>query len=131
MRTETAKATPEDIAEALRSISGRRRSNKFHARAIVIDGVRFDSQREAARWSELLLLERAGLIRSLVCHPSFAFALNGIYLGKYTADSEYREGASHVVEDVKSKPTRKLRDYRLRVKLFQAFNPGIVFREVE
>jgi len=39
--------------------------NKFNAIATTIDGIRFDSLREARRWGELRLMERAGEIRNL------------------------------------------------------------------
>ena len=39
--------------------------NKFGAIATTVDGIRFDSLREARRWGELRLMERAGEIRNL------------------------------------------------------------------
>jgi hypothetical protein len=39
--------------------------NKFGAIATTVDGIRFDSMREARRWGELRLLEKAGEIRAL------------------------------------------------------------------
>ena len=39
--------------------------SKYHAQPVEIDGVRFDSQKEARRYSELRLLERAGEIKDL------------------------------------------------------------------
>lgn len=39
--------------------------NKFGAIPTVVDGIRFDSAREARRWGELRLMERAGEIRNL------------------------------------------------------------------
>ena len=41
------------------------RSSKYHSRKTVVDGMVFDSRKEAARYRELKLLERAGLIRDL------------------------------------------------------------------
>ncbi len=38
---------------------------KFGAIPTVVDGIRFDSKREAHRWQELRLLERAGEISGL------------------------------------------------------------------
>ena len=42
-----------------------KRSNKFSAKRTVLDGIGFDSKREAKRWAELCLLERAGEIADL------------------------------------------------------------------
>lgn len=40
-------------------------ANKFGAIATTVDGIRFDSLKEARRWSQLRLLEKAGEIRNL------------------------------------------------------------------
>ena len=37
--------------------------NKYHAKKCVVDGITFDSIKEAGRYRELRLLERAGKIR--------------------------------------------------------------------
>lgn len=39
--------------------------NKFGAIKTTVDGIKFDSLREARRWAELRLLEKAGEIRDL------------------------------------------------------------------
>lgn len=41
------------------------RSSKYNARKATVDGITFDSRKEAARYAELKLMERAGLIRDL------------------------------------------------------------------
>ena len=46
-------------------------ANKYGNRQVVIDGIPFDSQREANRWCELLLLQRAGAIRNLDLQVNF------------------------------------------------------------
>jgi hypothetical protein len=43
----------------------RSRVNKLGARKVVVDGIKFDSQREANRYFELRCLERAGKIQKL------------------------------------------------------------------
>src|SRR5262245_5127992 len=47
------------------------RKHKFNAEALVVDGVRLDSKAEAARYYELVLMQKAGLIRELRPHPQF------------------------------------------------------------
>ena len=42
-----------------------KRPNKYGAEPTVLDGVRFHSKKEAKRWAELCLLERAGEIGNL------------------------------------------------------------------
>lgn len=39
--------------------------NKFNAVATTVDGIRFDSLKEARRWGELRILEKGGEIRNL------------------------------------------------------------------
>ena len=36
------------------------KESKYHNKKVTVDGITFDSQREAARWQELRLMERAG-----------------------------------------------------------------------
>ena len=80
----------------------------------------FDSGKEARRWSELVLLERAGKIAQLRRQVPYALVVNGIHVCSYIADAVYSEGARVVVEDTKSEVTRKLPVYRIKVKLMQA-----------
>lgn len=44
---------------------GRQRMRKYHNRKVVVDGIVFDSMKEANRWKELKVLERAGQVRDL------------------------------------------------------------------
>jgi Protein of unknown function (DUF1064) len=102
--------------------------NKYRAIKTVVDGIRFDSKREARRWVELRLLERAGQISGLHHQIRFDLVVNGVRIGRYTADFQYRENGELVVEDVKSPATKKARDYVLRKKLMLAIH-GIEIRE--
>lgn len=110
---------------------------KYHNRKTTLYGLTFDSQAEAARYCDLLLLQEAGEIYSLECQPTFLL-LEGFtdcagkreHAIKYTADFAYRENGRHVVEDVKSRATKKSRDWPLRRKLFKSKYPTIELREV-
>lgn len=106
-----------------------KRRNKFGATRTVVDGITFDSKREAARWAELRTMERAGLITALERQVKFPIAVNGILVCSYIADFRYRESGRIVVEDVKSAITRKQADYRLKSKLMRAVH-GIEIHEV-
>lgn len=81
---------------------------------------KFDSAKEAKRYAELVMLERAGRIANLRRQVPYALVVNGIHVCSYIADVVYREGARVVVEDVKSEATRRLPVYRIKVKLMQA-----------
>lgn len=92
---------------------------KYHNEPIQVDGIRFASKREAERYQELRLLERAGQISGLVVHPEFPLEVDGELVGRYIADFAYYGEQGPVVEDVKSTPT-KTAVYRLKKKLVQA-----------
>jgi hypothetical protein len=104
---------------------------KYGARAVEIDGIKFASQVEARRYQELRLRELAGEIKDLEPHPRFVFEYGGVRIGAYTADSSYVNTATseRVVEDVKSGPTRTTA-YRLRKRMMRAFF-GIEVQEYE
>lgn len=62
----------------------------------------FHSKLEAARYEELLLMEKAGEIRDLQCQVMFRLEINSVLVGKYYADFVYEtKNGKQVVEDVK------------------------------
>lgn len=85
-----------------------------------VDGVVFDSKREAARWTELRAMEKAGEISDLRRQVPFALVVNRKLICNYKADFTYRRDGKEVVEDVKSAHTRTLPEYRLKKKLMDA-----------
>ena len=95
--------------------------NKYHAQPTTIDGIRFDSKREAARYLELKLLHLAGVIHKLQVHPRYVllepFECKGVkYRGIfYEGDFEYYENGQRVCEDVKGVKTQV---FRIKEKLF-------------
>jgi hypothetical protein len=119
------------------------KGNKFHAKKAMVDGIKFDSQREAARYSELKIMERAGLIRDLELQPQFFLAVgerpvlirstrykNGRQ-AKYSADFAYWdvERGRRVVEDVKS-PATRTEAYVIRKAVVEAMYPDLQINEV-
>jgi len=111
--------------------------NKYGAVRTVIDGIAFDSKREANRYRELKLRELAGEIKNLELQPEYPLVVRhyahhdwATTIGRYRADFRYREGPQGllVVEDVKSKATRS-EAYRLRKKFVEA-QYGITITEV-
>jgi len=122
--------------------------SKYNAKPMVVDGIRFDSTKEARRYSELRLLEKAGQIRDLETQPKFPIdvvqlwqdgrwtwatgkpAPDLIQCGVFTADFRYFDvGLNRVViEDVKSRPT-KTTAYRLRKRIVEAIH-GVTITEV-
>ena len=114
-------------------------TNKYSARPTTVDGIRFASKRESRRYRELCLLQAAGQIRHLRCHPRYeiipAFERNGVKhrAAHYTADFEYRDLATgeFVAEDVKGGSATKTEAFRLRAKLFVWRHPDYVLRVTE
>jgi len=99
---------------------------KYKNKPIVIDGIRFPSQKEGARYLALKEKQQRGEIASLEVHPVFRCEINGIKICKYIADSRYIDKRSNqtIVEDVKGYLTK---EYKLKKKLVKAlFNVDIV-----
>ena len=95
------------------------------------DGLTHDSRREYRRWQELKLREVAGEISGLQRQRVFDLVVGGLLVCRYVADAVYVENATgrRIVEDTKSPPTRKKRDYRIKAKLMKALY-GIDIHEV-
>lgn len=82
--------------------------NKYDNKRVVVDGIRFDSKREAARWQELKLLERAGEIKGLERQVEYELIPKqpGERAVKYIADFRYIDhDGKTVVEDTKGVKT--------------------------
>lgn len=105
--------------------------NKYHNKATVKDGRVFDSKKEAGRYIELTLLEKAGAIEGLELQKPFELIpKNGPERAvKYIADFYYfdKEKNTFVCEDVKGMRTQS---YVIKRKLFKFRYPDILFREV-
>ncbi len=95
---------------------------KYGSSKITIDGIVFDSQAEATRYGELLMLQRAGKIKGLELQPRFTVWESKSTGEKivYVADFAYLDidHIFEVVEDVKGVETPV---YKLKRKMFQAY----------
>lgn len=109
--------------------------SKYHNTKVEVDGIRFDSLKEANRYCELKLLERGKAIRSLVLQPKFELQTAFVNAdGKkqraitYTADFMYYDIGEDkaIVEDVKGMKTEV---YKIKKKLFE-YKYGMVVREI-
>lgn len=87
--------------------------NKYNARRTTVDGIMFDSKREAARYKELQLLLHAREISDLTLQPKFLLWCGDNPLltptGRqmhYRADFGYRKGTQQIYEDVKGRDTK-------------------------
>ncbi len=103
--------------------------NKYNAIKQTYNGEIFDSKKELNRFMELEILLRAREISDLEVHPKFDLMVNGVKIGRYTADFRYKKGSDVIVEDVKSRAT-KTRDYVLRKKILATYDPPVIITEV-
>lgn len=110
--------------------------SKYRAKKTVVDGIKFDSKREAERYCELKLLEKAKEIRNLELQPRFLLQdkfkdRHGKTHRKneYVADFMYiNKDDKKIVEDVKGMMTDV---YKLKKKLFlNLYDKEFDFREI-
>lgn len=95
-----------------------RRRSKYNATATVVDGLRFASKAEAARWIELRAAHEAGSIFDLQRQVKFKLNVNGIHVCDYVCDFTHRDASGYrTVEDVKGRLTPV---YRLKKRLLKA-----------
>ena len=124
------------------------KTNKYNAKKVSVDGIEFDSKKEARRYQELLLLQKAGEIHMLERQkvyellpaqrgPDTVGKRGGVIKGKlleraveYVADFVYTDkNGKTVVEDVKGLREggayavfvlkRKLMLYRYGIKIIE------------
>lgn len=113
----------------------RKAAPKYNNQKAERAGITFDSQKEARRYDELVVMLQAGIITDLRLQPQFT--LQESYITetgqriraiRYTADFSYRFGGRLVVEDVKSAPTRTKEYLRNRKMVRSKY--GIDIQEV-
>ena len=109
---------------------------KYRAIKTEVDGIMFDSKKEANRYVELKEKLNAGIIQDLKLQPKFDCVINGKKVCTYKADFEYLlvdeigpqgQIGHYVVEDVKGFKTPV---YRLKKKMVEALFPGTLITEV-
>lgn len=143
-REELARLGPEARKQIAQYI-GEVKTGKYRNIRTQVDGIPFDSQKEARRFIELKSLLKAGKIRNLKLQPQFTLQESYVtpdgkrvrairYLADFSYDrptSPDQNGYIHwvkVVEDVKSQATRTAQ-YEIKRKLMlERF--GIVVEEV-
>jgi hypothetical protein len=93
--------------------------SKYRNTRVEFGGHKFSSKLEAKRYSELMLLERAGEIRNLRLQPRYNLLVNGQKICAYVGDFEYKTAPYDqlVTEDTKGFLTP---EFKLKAKLFKA-----------
>lgn len=96
----------------------RPKPHKYGARPCVVNGIRFHSRKEANRYAELKLLEKARKISDLQTQVRYSLDVNGVHVAYYVADFKYfdLDGREWVVEDVKGFATDAYKLKKLLVK---------------
>lgn len=106
--------------------------NKYNAKKTVINGIVFDSKKEANGYKNLEHLEKAGVIKNLRRQVRFELIPKqkderAVF---YVADYVYERDGQTVVADCKSAMTKKLPAYIIKRKLFKFRYPEYVFLEM-
>lgn len=107
--------------------------SKYGNKKTIVDGIKFDSQKEANRYLVLKDMLMHDEIEDLQLQPKFllqeSYKHKGVTIRKiyYIADFSYKQEGKLVVEDVKGKKTDV---YKLKRKLFLYRYKDIDFREV-
>lgn len=107
------------------------KKHKYGAVRTEIDGITFDSKREARRYVQLKQMELAGIIQNLEINAKlsvkieFVFERDGVKFGSYQPDFRYLENGQTIIEDAKGKKTKAyINKRRLMKELY-----GIHIRE--
>ncbi len=103
------------------------RRSKFGNIKIEIDGIKFDSKKEANYYSKLVLLQKSGEVTSFELQPKFDMIVNGVKCGFYKADFRvtWKSGSVKII-DVKGMKTPV---YNLKKRIIEAMY-GIKIIEV-
>lgn len=135
MRALYTKAAGAALAQQRQTDAAPQKQAKYRNSEARRGSIRFDSQKEARRYDELMILLQSGVISDLRLQPQFTLQESYITEDgqriraiRYTADFSYRFGEKLVVEDVKSGPTRT-KEYLRNRKLLRA-KYGIDIQEV-
>lgn len=106
----------------------KKKRSKYGNSKTEVDGIKFDSEKEANRYKELRLLLKAGEIGLFRMQVEYELNPGGTHSLKYVADFVYIITATGetVVEDVKGFRTR---EYKKKKRLMKKVH-GIVIKEI-
>lgn len=99
----------------------KKKKSKYNNNKKEVDGIVFDSEREAARYGVLKLRRKAGEIGLLQLQVPYELNAGGTHSMKYVADFVYIETKTGktIVEDVKSEFTATLPLFKKKKKLMK------------
>lgn len=92
--------------------------NKYRNKPTMIDNKWFASKKEAKRYQELCILQKAGEITNLHTQVRIPISINGMHICEYRADFTYKDAKGNIViEDTKGIRTPL---YNIKKKLIHA-----------
>lgn len=95
--------------------------NKLNARKVEVDGITFDSRKEAKHYLFLKERVKAGEITGLRVHPRYSLVIDGKKICGFWPDFEFVEDGVRKVQDVKGmKFGVPFQLFRVKAKLFEA-----------
>lgn len=126
-------AAQKQVLDKLAGAQKQEKRSKYGNRKVVRDGIKFDSEREAARFGELKVLRAMGKIRDLRLQANFTLVegyttIEGERIKPmvYRADFTYERAAEpdcngvvHWLREVEDAKGMKTKDYLLKKKLMQ------------
>ena len=97
------------------------RPSKYHNKKTTVDGIKFDSKREAQFYSSLKQLERAGQVSQIELQKRYPLAVNGHAVCSYFADFAFHDAIQdrYRVVDIKGVVTK---DFSIKRKLMRAIH---------
>ena len=131
-----ARLSPDAQKQVLAQLTAPKKPNKYRNRKTEVNGITFDSKREADRYLQLFWQLQRGEIRNLRLQAEFTLQEafrdemgRKVEAIRYRADFAYERetapdcyGTTHwvrVVEDVKSEATRKDKVYQIKRKMLK------------
>lgn len=111
------------------------RRSKYNNQKTVVDGIEFDSKKEAEYYCQLKLLKKAGEIKDIGLQPRFelqpAFEKNGVKYRPITYIADFvitnNDGTTEIV-DVKGVETQV---FKIKQKLFEYMYPDLSLKVIK
>lgn len=114
--------------EGQAALAHKPKRTKYNAKKTMVDGILFDSKREAAYYSELKTREKAGEIIGVELQRPFTILINGFLIGTYKSDFAFWDNTADRfrVIDVKGMDTPLSKFKRKCVKAQYGFEVEVV-----
>lgn len=113
------------------------KKSKYNNRKTEVDGITFDSKKEAEYYCQLKLLKRAGEIKDFGMQQRYellpTFKKNGVTHRSITYIADFvitnNDGTTEII-DIKAAKNFKTDVYRIKKKLFEHKYPDLTIKEV-